>query len=250
MTPTHDVRATIAAKFSQEFAAYERLGTLAQELLDANGDNVVSAPGRPSTVVVAALFAKAMKTFHAVHTLARVGYGEDAMDLARTLTNLCIDLSYICDNDSDSRARQWMAIGPLERLKMRRAVTGKLTKREEARYGRLKTVTKSWTDLKSEGRAKKANRAMLYEVGFRHGSSYSHSDSWSTGSFLRDAGEVIHALNEPSEICVDEALYVAAVSAYDIISTWGRFFGMDTKIFNQTAQSILDSGFQPAEVKP
>jgi hypothetical protein len=50
--------------------------------------------------------------------LAREGYSEDAMDPARSLTNLCIDLGYICHSDSETRARQWIAIGSLERLKM------------------------------------------------------------------------------------------------------------------------------------
>jgi Family of unknown function (DUF5677) len=243
MTSPAKRRATIATKFAEEFSAYERLAALMQELLDANAEKIVTAPGLPSTTVVAGLFAKAMKSFHAVHLLARGGYGEDAMDIARTLTNLCIDLGYICHKDSDARSRQWIAFGALERLKMQRAVTGKLTKTQEARQGRLKTLTKSWTDLKIEGRAKQSGRFMVYATAYRHLSSYSHSDSWSTGSFLKDSGQVLHALNEPSETCVDEALYVSAMVTYDIASTWGRFFSMDTTGFDRAAQSLLDSVF-------
>src|SRR3989442_1552074 len=236
VTTLADLRATIATKLAKELAAYERLGVLMQELLDANAEKIVTVPGRPSTTVVAGLFAKALKTFHAVHLLAREGYGEDAMDLARTLTNLCIDLGYICHKDSDARSRHWVAIGSLERLKMRRAVTGKLTKGEEARHGRLKGLTKSWTDLKIEGRAKQSGRFMVYATAYRHLSSYSHSDSRSTGSFLKDAGQGLHALNEPSETCVDEALYVSGMVTYDIASTWGRVYGFDTKAFDKVAQ--------------
>jgi Family of unknown function (DUF5677) len=235
------VRAVIATKFAKELAAYEQLGALTQQLLDANTDKVVSVPGRPSTAVVAALFAKALKTSHAIHLLAREGYGEDAMDLARSLTNLCIDLGYICHSDSETRARQWIAIGSLERLKMQRAVTGKLTKGQEARFRRFKSLTKSWTDLGIEGRAKQSGRFMVYATAYRHGSSFSHSDSWSTGSFLKTIGAVIQALNEPGEACVDEALHVAALVTYDLVSTHGRFFGMDTVVFDKTAQSLLDS---------
>jgi hypothetical protein len=34
---------------------------------------------------------------------------------------------------------------------------------------------------------------------------------------------------------------VAALVTYDIVSTHGRFFGMDTVVFDKTAQSLLDS---------
>ncbi len=132
---------------------------------------------------------------------------------------------------------------------MQLSVTGKLTKRQAARYARLKGLTRSWTDLRIEGRAKQTGRAMTYAVAYRHGSSYSHSDSWSTGKFLKESTQVIQALNEPGDTCVDEALHIAAMAAYDIACTWGRFYGMDIREFNESAQAALDSGFY-TDVQP
>jgi hypothetical protein len=243
MTTQDDVRARIRTSFEREFAGYERLTALAQNLLDSHQDKVGIDSGRPSTAVIAALFAKALKTVHAIYLLAREGYGEDAVDLARTLTNICIDVGYICHDESDARASQWMAMGPIERLKMKRDVSG-LTKPEKDQYGQLKTLTKTWTDLGIEGRARQCGRFPMYAMAYRHGSSYSHSDSWSTGQFLtEDTEQLVQAQNQPSGACVDTALFIAAMATYDIVATWGRFYRMDTTAFDHEARSVLDSAF-------
>ncbi|MGH7334691.1 MAG: DUF5677 domain-containing protein [Candidatus Rokuibacteriota bacterium] len=242
-----DIRERIRKTFEKELGAYEKITVLAQDLLDRHRDKFVVVPRRPSTAVVAALFAKAWKTAHAIYLLACAGYGQDAVDLARTLTNLCIDLGYICEGDSDKRARLWSAAGQLERLKIKRDFKGALSKREEARYSRLKALTKPWTDLKIEGRARQSGRQSFYTTTFRHGSSYSHSDSWSAASFLKRNPDAIEALNAPSETDVGDALFMAVVALADIVVTCGQFYGMDIRAFDQEMRPVIEKGFDGEE---
>jgi hypothetical protein len=42
---------------------------------------------------------------------------------------------------------------------------------------------------------------------------------------------------------VDAALLIAAMAAYDIVATWGQFYGLDTTAFDREARSLLDSAF-------
>jgi len=100
----------IEAQYSRELDGYVRLGELAWILLQRNHSKVAIDTTRPSTAAVLGLHAKARKSFQAIDVLAREGFGEDAMIVARSLTNLnlCIDLGYISRTDSENRARQWM----------------------------------------------------------------------------------------------------------------------------------------------
>ena len=105
------LRMEIEAQYSRELDGYVRLGELAWSLLQRNQSRVAIDTARPSTAAVLGLHATARKSFQAIDVLAREGFGEDAMIVARSLTNLCIDLGYICRTDSENRAREWMAPG-------------------------------------------------------------------------------------------------------------------------------------------
>jgi hypothetical protein len=73
----------IAQQFAKQFVAYGQLCSLADRLLERNLGKFGVDRDRPSTQVVAALYAKARKTADAVCLLAQNGYGEDATILAR-----------------------------------------------------------------------------------------------------------------------------------------------------------------------
>jgi len=116
-----DIPAAIRAKFEKELTGYERLLAKADELFGRNQAKAFLDTARPSTAAVLGLYTKARKSIVALHVLATSGYGEDAMIIARSLINLCIDLGYICRTDSDDRARQWIARGRVSRREMAQA---------------------------------------------------------------------------------------------------------------------------------
>jgi hypothetical protein len=71
-----------------------------------------------ATLAVASLYAKGRKQAEALELIASKGYGEDdALILARSLVNLCIDLAYITTDPSqtEDRARRWAAKGRVVR---------------------------------------------------------------------------------------------------------------------------------------
>lgn len=239
MADRQDIRDLIREKYANEFLAYERLCALAQDLLDQNPDKAVINPERPSTSVVAALFAKAWKTIHAIHLLARKGYGEDAIVLARSLTNLCIDLSYICKEHPDERARQWIAEGKVQRFEMARDLGTPIP--DEAEYRTLKAKSGKWLNIKE--RAKRGGSLAFYLTNYRHGSSYEHSDSWSADSFLQPEGDYAVSRNEPSETGAGEALFMGASALIMIVAAWGQFYGMDIRGFDRAMRPIFDMGF-------
>ena len=86
---TNDVRAAIREKYGKALQGCEDLAALDRDIRAAHP---ILAKGGGRLAVVF-LHAKARKTFGAILLVAREGYGEDAMILARSLTNLCIDLN-------------------------------------------------------------------------------------------------------------------------------------------------------------
>jgi hypothetical protein len=238
-----DPRAAIRKKFAKEFSAYEGLVELTNELMDRNPERAIENSERPATGAVGRLFAKGLKTVLAIHLLAREGFGEDAVDLGRTLTNLCIDMAYICEGDSDNRARQWSEVGKYERLKMERGFWGALPDDQESEYRSLRERTGEWTRLGIQGRADRGGTRGIYETSYRHSSSVAHSDSWSTRGFLKSVGDELEAQSGPSDASVDDALLIGATAMAMIVVTWAKFFGMDISDYDRAMRPVLEKGF-------
>lgn len=78
------------------FLTMEAIATQVDELFHRNEGKAVLDSGRAATAAALGLYAKARKNADALYRLAFEGYGEDAMVLARTLVNMCIDLGFIC----------------------------------------------------------------------------------------------------------------------------------------------------------
>ncbi len=105
-------------RFQREFQAYDQVISVADDLLARNEQKFAIDPARRRTRAAALLYGRSRKAVDAVRILAANGYGEDAMVLARSLVNACIDLAYICKLDSDDRTEQWIANGRRARRTM------------------------------------------------------------------------------------------------------------------------------------
>src|SRR5947209_3852915 len=75
----------IQARFSKEFAAIERVITIAVTLLQMRARVLVIDYSRAATSLFPFLWPKVIKCAHSVQILASKGHGEDAMILARSL---------------------------------------------------------------------------------------------------------------------------------------------------------------------
>lgn len=216
----------IEERFSREFEAYDHVIVLADDVLRRNGQKFAIDPQRRRTRAAALLYARARKAVDAVRILAAAGYGEDAMVLARSLVNVCIDLAYICKVESDERTEQWIANGRLARRLMAQEFGLKTEDEETTDWKKIEKLAKHWRDVKIEERAKYAGLENFYRVLYRHGSSFEHSDLWAVNSFL-ERGEDGPMLNtESSENLVVQSLF-ACYTFGQITLTIGQLFGFE-----------------------
>lgn len=78
----------------------------------------------------------------------------------------------------------------------------------------------------------------FHDIAYRHGSTFEHSDSWSSLSYLERHEAGIHIHTEPSGALIGEVLLLAAFGFAEIITRWGRFYGMD--LGGAEAQMIVE----------
>jgi hypothetical protein len=216
----------IEQRFGREFEAYDRLIFLADDLLSRNAEKFAIDRARRRTRVAALLYARARKAVDAVRILAAWGYGEDGMVLARSLVNVCIDLAYICELDSDDRTEQWIANGRLARRRMAQEFGLKTEDEETADWEKTEKLAKQWRDVTIEQRAKAAGLENFYKVLYRHGSSFEHSDLWAVNSLLERGEQGPELKTEPRENLVPQALF-ACYTFSQIMVTVGRLFGFE-----------------------
>lgn len=230
--------------FEKEFPACERLLAVAEGIEAANQDRHHYDPRHPSTAATAFLFAKAWKTFRALLLLATNGYGKDAMILARSLAGLCIDLAYIVQKDSDARTKAWAAVGRVSGRRMANTFGKKFPGEDKIDWKEQKRLAASWKRAGAiEARARATDNVNLYEIAYRHGSSYEHSDAWSSLSYLKTRPDQIELRIDPSDALVWNALILGAFTFPQIIAHWAAFFRMDLGTAGEEMRVAIKSGF-------
>lgn len=222
MTPNE-----IESKYAREFAGYRRLGGLADELWQRNKARPALDTSRPATAAVLGLYAKAKKSFQAIEQLAAAGFGEDAMIIARSLTNLCIDLAYICRTDSDDRARQWIARGRVSRRTLANTFGHDPPDEAKVDWAKVTARANQWEGKKIRGRADDAGLMNFYRIAYQHGSVFEHSDAWGALAFLDIVDDAVEVQTEPSQQHVGTALLAGAFAFAQTVQTTGVFWGFD-----------------------
>ncbi|MGH7307060.1 MAG: DUF5677 domain-containing protein [Candidatus Rokuibacteriota bacterium] len=217
---TNDVRAAIRERYGTALLACEDLAALDRDIRAAHP---ISAKGGGRLAVVF-LHAKARKTFGAILLVAREGYGEDAMILARSLTNLCIDLAYLTAADTPERVRVWLASA---RIQLRRWATslGRTLQADTVNWGEEEELAKKWLNLAD--RAARSDTQNFYNLAYRHGSIYEHSDAASFESFLAVTARGFIASSGPSDTMVSEVVTIASTAFADVVTRWAAFFKID-----------------------
>ena len=235
----------IENRYAKEFTACQSILRLADALYERNQGKAVLNLGRYATMAVLSLYAKARKQAHALYSLAFLGYGEDALILSRSLVNLCIDLEYIAANadEAEARARRWTANGRIERRKFAKRVGTTPPDENKINWAVEKALADEWPSS-IELRAKGAKAENFYNLPYRHGCSFDHSDSWSASSFLELVpDEVIDMLTGPSERYVDLALLVLSCAFAEVACRFGRFYGFDFAGADREMERLVQTGF-------
>lgn len=170
------------------------------------------------------LHAKARKTFGAILLVAREGYGEDAMILARSLTNLCIDLAYLTSADTPERVRAWLASA---RTQLRRWATSlrRTLQADTVNWNEEEELAKKWLNLAE--RAARSDTQNFYNLAYRHGSIYEHSDAASFETFLAVTAQGFIAKSGPSDTMISDVVTIASTAFADVITRWAAFFKID-----------------------
>src|SRR5262245_33989907 len=126
--------------------------------------------------IVEGLLDKGVKTANAILVLVKRDYPEDALILARSLAGLAIDVAYLAARD-DERFISYRAVGREARRRMAEQVGTKPPDADAADWQDVKERTRRWQQGGAiKQRAEKADRVVLYERAYRHGSSFEHSD--------------------------------------------------------------------------
>lgn len=239
----------IEARYGREFDGCRQLWALAGTLWERNASRVTLDTGRPSTAAVLGLHAKARKTFRAIGLLARQGYGEDGIILARSLTNLCIDLGYICQEESksDDRARQWMARGRISRRDLGQRFGVKPPDEGTVDWAVMTSRAEQWKDVPIFDRAKSADLLNFYEVAYRHGSVFEHSDAWGALAFLDIVEDQVEIQADPSPDNVDFALLGGAFAFAQIVETSGQFWHFEFAGLHEEMRNVVTTAFRRSE---
>ena len=241
------------AQLKGEFSGYQKLQEIADRVFERNEEKVVLDTNRDATLAATALYAKGRKCARAIHLLASEGYGEDALILGRSFINLVIDFEYICGSKgaANALARQWRARGQTIRYEFAMRTKAKLWKgADQIEWKRETALAKAWKDVSIEQRARAANLLNYYELPYRHGSSFEHSDSWAAASFvaLEDEGS-IGLMTGPGSDFVAFALLAGAFALAQMVKTMGDFYDFDFDSAGAEMETILRTAF-PESTRP
>ncbi len=235
-------------QYTEQLTACQSILSLADGLYQRNEAKVVLDRTRHATLAMASLYSKARKQMEAVGLLASKGYGEDAMILARSLANLCIDLGYITaePDQIETRARRWTAKGRVERRKFIKRVGTTPPDEATVDWSKEEALADEWPKT-IEQRAKDTGLDSFYNLPYRHGSSFEHSDSWSAASFLDLKTDVVDMLTGPSERFIDLALLTLACCTGEIATRFGKFYGFDFAGADAEMEALVKKAFPPKE---
>lgn len=238
------VKAATCAEQAKKFSAARRLLAIVEDIENRNREKFQVDLERPSTLAVAFFFAKAWKTYNAILILAEKGYGEDAMILARSLTGLCIDLAYISQEDSEERARDWQAVGKLTRRRIAKEFNTTPPDEATTNWNEIKTRAKRWMKPGSiESRAQASGLLNFYKIAYRRGSTFEHSDSWSSLTYLERNEAGLDVRTEPSRALVSEALMLAGFAFAEVATRWADFYAMDLGTGKDEMMETIKFGF-------
>ncbi len=195
-------------------------------------------PERDLDLLVAAMQAKAGKTFQAVLQLCCLGFGEDALILLRSNVNLMINLLYILSGDAAQRAGDFIAFSHYQQEKYLRTAHGvRPSWADKLDWKEINKRAAEWKKLTIESRAKKAKSSFHYDIGYRFYSSVEHGDAWAVDRYVVEWNEDGPKISsEPS----DQYVRIALVHNFLVMANIFLAFCSHFKIDIQNITAKLD----------
>ena len=220
---------------------------LATSSVGRNQSKLRTRPGSGTAQAVAALFAKGWKTIRALRLLAANGYGEDGMILLRSLTNLAIDMAFLCRDNTEERLVQWVASARVTRHGLAQQLGVPLPDEEGTDWNAVEAEANQWNGRGIRQRAEAAGVEHLYMFMYRLGSGFEHPDAWMISDYVSETDGNITLETEPSPRHVGSALSGAGICLGAMLVCLAQLFAFEHVEELERLQRILDAfGAAPA----
>jgi hypothetical protein len=208
-----------------ELALLDDAIRLATSSVERNRSHLRIRAATQTPEAVAAFFVKGWKTIPAIRLLAESGYGQDAMILLRSLTNLAIDMAYICHEHTDERLHHWVSAARVARRKLAKDLRQPLADEEGTDGCPVEQAANQWNGRGIRQRAEGAHVENLHMFMYRLGSTFDHTDAWTMSDFVsvRD-GQITMDRAEPSPQYIAPALTGAVLCLGVTLGCLSRFF--------------------------
>ena len=186
------------------------------------------------SVIVISMLVKTRKHYNSIQELCKLGFGEEAGIIVRSMTNAFIDLAYISKHDKKVLSERWARFGwiikgqkteiaeMMDKLCKVSFLKGAELKKWEERKKEIRAqIDKFRKDYKSEQtkydwsgysiktRAEKAGKGtkLLYHTVYRYNSDIEHSNAAALDKYIDDdTPKKIQFLSEPGESHIKENL--------------------------------------------
>lgn len=233
----NEIQRRVREEFQRELAACDRLDETTREILSTNHRGLGPNFGSLREIVVAALFAKAYKSFNAIRMLAEGGYGEDSFVIVRSLINLSIDLAYIRQDDSEERALNWFCAGGIAA----RTLLERLGEKPKEESQGISKRAQAWKKVTIAKKAKITGATTFYELGYHDGSRFEHSDASSIMNYLTfERGTGFQFYPWPTPRFIGHSLKSGFVVFLAVLNEWALAFDIESERFGE----LRDLGFE------
>lgn len=235
------VNANIQSKYKILLSMNQELRDLSDKITDVGP----SASTQLDWLMVFSL-GKGYKTQSAILSLCKMGYGEDAFVLTRTLFESMISLYYISADETNERAERFFAYDAVlrhEMLKNQIDKAGTLDKLiEKSRDPRLSTAVvqkisdeesevqskykykKGWSDKSLRDMADAVHRLDAYNTVYKLQCQIAHNATRSMNEYAKETPEGIVLEIGPSENLVEETLVIVFDCFYHIVKAYNEHY--------------------------
>jgi hypothetical protein len=234
-------------RFRKLFIAQDLLGDSVNEVLDNYSDKIKirNDDENDLSMIIGAALGKGLKTFQAVNYLCRFGFGEDALIILRSNTNLLININFILSSkDPNDIAGDFLAYSFEERKKYLKIAHGveDLPWKPRMSPQEYNRRVKSWKNIPISDKAKDLSDPH-YDKCYRFYSSLEHGDAFALHGYIENWDKNGPSIGSgPNDQNIDLALPHNFLVMRDLIQCVCRYFGIDRPdIFSKLNETIDDA---------
>ena len=217
--------------------------------------------------IVLLKLAKNRKHFSAVQELCKLGFGEEAILIIRSMINAVIDLTYISKRGKEKLSKRFIMyrwiierkriqsrellekFGALQKLegaeleewgKNKIEALAKAKKFSETYSGRKSDWSGCSIEEKAQKTSTKAKKGMeiLYQTIYRYSSDIEHSNTVALANYIKkDIPGEEHLESEPREAYIKDNLEYSFILLANIAEIFYKCFGLDS--YNESTKAIL-----------